>query len=143
MNSKVSFRVYLLLLSWGNLRFGLFVTQTYLTKALSVDWHKVLIFREGHKKSLKNHKKIYYVAVSNVRWNWKSFLKFCGLLRIYELYKSKCVGLRSVVAVPNCAQSHYREVPRWGVSNGARHNWKCFLAYKIFKKVFIFLNKKI
>ena len=27
-------------------------------------------------------------------------------------------------------QSHYREVPRWGVSNGARHNWKCFLAYK-------------
>ena len=62
MNSKVSFRVYLLLLSWGNLRFGLFVTQTYLTKALSVDWHKVLIFREGHKKSLKNHKKIYYVA---------------------------------------------------------------------------------
>ena len=25
-------------------------------------------------------------------------------------------------------QSHYREVPRWGVSNGARHNWKCFLA---------------
>ena len=27
-------------------------------------------------------------------------------------------------------QSHYREVPRWCVSNGARLNWKCFLAYK-------------
>ena len=27
-----------------------------------------------------------------------------------------------------CNQSHYREVPWWGVSNGARHNWKCFLA---------------
>ena len=31
-------------------------------------------------------------------------------------------------------QSHYREVPRWGVSNGARHNWKCFLTYKMFEK---------
>ena len=30
-------------------------------------------------------------------------------------------------------QSQYREVPRWGVSNGARHNWKYFLAYKKFK----------
>ena len=27
-----------------------------------------------------------------------------------------------------CNQSHYREVLRWEVSNGARHNWKCFLA---------------
>ena len=25
-------------------------------------------------------------------------------------------------------QSYYREVPQWGVSNGARHNWECFLA---------------
>ena len=33
-------------------------------------------------------------------------------------------------------QSHYREVPRWGVSNGARHNWKCFLAYKKFEVFF-------
>ena len=27
-------------------------------------------------------------------------------------------------------QSHYREVPRRGVSIRARHNWKCYLAYK-------------
>ena len=33
----------------------------------------------------------------------------------------------------DCRQSHYREVPKWGVSNVARHNWKCFLAYKEFK----------
>ena len=33
-------------------------------------------------------------------------------------------------------QSHYRKVLRWGVSNGARHNWKCFLAYKKFNVVF-------
>ena len=32
-------------------------------------------------------------------------------------------------------QSHYRQVPRWSVSIGVRHNWKCFLAYKN-----IFLN---
>ena len=37
----------------------------------------------------------------------------------------------------DCRQSHYREVPRWGVSNGARHNWKCFLAYKEFKVFFL------
>ena len=30
-------------------------------------------------------------------------------------------------------QCHYREVPRWGVSNRARHNWNCFLAYKKFE----------
>ena len=30
-------------------------------------------------------------------------------------------------------QSHYREVPRWGVSSGARHNWKSFLSYIEFK----------
>ena len=29
-------------------------------------------------------------------------------------------------------QSHYREDPWWGVSNGARNNWKFFLAYKRF-----------
>ena len=29
-------------------------------------------------------------------------------------------------------QSHYREVPQWGVSNGARHNWKRFLAWFFF-----------
>ena len=34
-------------------------------------------------------------------------------------------------------QSHYKEVPRWGVSNGARHNWKCFLAFKKFKVFFL------
>ena len=34
-------------------------------------------------------------------------------------------------------QSHYREVPRWGVSNEARHNWKCFLAYEKFKVFFL------
>ena len=34
-------------------------------------------------------------------------------------------------------QSHYREVPWWGVSNGVRHNWKCFLAYIKFE-VFLF-----
>ena len=33
-------------------------------------------------------------------------------------------------------QSHYREIPRWGVSNGTRHNWKCFLAYKRFEVFF-------
>ena len=36
-------------------------------------------------------------------------------------------------------QSHYREVPRWGVSNRARHNWKCFLAYFFFQ---LFKKKK-
>ena len=25
---------------------------------------------------------------------------------------------------------------RWGVTNGARHNWKCFLAYENFKVFF-------
>ena len=37
-------------------------------------------------------------------------------------------------------KSHYGEVPRWGVSNRARHNWKCFLAYfffKLFKNFFL------
>ena len=34
------------------------------------------------------------------------------------------------------AQSHYRKVPRWGVSSRARHNWKCFLAYKHWKWFF-------
>ena len=33
-------------------------------------------------------------------------------------------------------QSYYREVPRWGVSNGTRHNWKCFLAHKKLKHIF-------
>ena len=42
-------------------------------------------------------------------------------------------------------QSHYREVPWWGVSNGARHNWKCFLAYLRFiinqrKKNYLYFN---
>ena len=39
-------------------------------------------------------------------------------------------------------QSHYREVPQWGVSNGARHNWKCFLAYiwKFFQNHHMFFN---
>ena len=36
-------------------------------------------------------------------------------------------------------QSHYREVLQWGVSNGARHNWKCFLDYKKFKVCFLLL----
>ena len=36
----------------------------------------------------------------------------------------------------HCIQSHYREVPLWGVSNVARHNWKCFLAYKKFEVFF-------
>ena len=40
-------------------------------------------------------------------------------------------------------QSHYREVARWGVYIGARHNWKCFLAYKILDFFFFnFLRKK-
>ena len=42
-------------------------------------------------------------------------------------------------ARPCFKQSHYREVLRWGVSNGARHNWKCFLASIFFLN---FLRKK-
>ena len=42
----------------------------------------------------------------------------------------------SFLLIRGFSQSHYREVPRWGVSNGARHNWKCFLAYKNLKCFF-------
>ena len=31
---------------------------------------------------------------------------------------------------PSSCQSHYRKVPRQGVSNRTRNNWKCLLAYK-------------
>ena len=37
-------------------------------------------------------------------------------------------------------QSHYREVPLWGVSNGARHNWNLFLAYKKIEVFFLNLH---
>ena len=40
------------------------------------------------------------------------------------------------------SQSHYRKVPRWGVSIRARHDWKYFLAYKILKKS-NFLSKNV
>ena len=56
--------------------------------------------------------------------------------RLAERKKWVQVGVSTCCKV--CTQSHYREVPRWGVSNGARHNWKCFLAYKKFE-VFFFL----
>ena len=41
-------------------------------------------------------------------------------------------------------QSHYRKVPRWGVSSGARRNWKCFIKnLKCFYKVsYIFGTSK-
>ena len=44
------------------------------------------------------------------------------------MYKSLFFALKYHQNFIIYQQSHYREVPRWGVSNGARHNWKCFLA---------------
>ena len=59
-----------------------------------------------------------------------------------------CVQLAFVISVFQkfqhaWSQSHCREVPRWAVFNGARHNWKCFLTNKkirvCFFKFHIFL----
>ena len=45
------------------------------------------------------------------------------------------------ISSPAWIQSHHREVPRRGVSNGTRLNWKCFLAYK-FLNLLNLLRKK-
>ena len=46
--------------------------------------------------------------------NWLSKIQFLAFQRTFQ------------------AQSHYRDVPQWGVSNGARHNWKCYSVYENF-----------
>ena len=61
---------------------------------------------------------------------------------IYSIFHSKN-GIYLVAFKHHSNQSHYREVPRWGVSNGARHNWKCFLAYKIFDILCNFLMREV
>ena len=62
------------------------------------------------------------LSVSTISfWKWFIFLNYA------LLWWLKCKSNRILYCY---IQSHYREVPRWGVSNGARHNWKCFLAYK-------------
>ena len=55
-----------------------------------------------------------------------------------EFHSKKCDSVIANLNIPKIcsSQSHYREV---SVSNGARHNSKCFLAYKIFEKSY-FLN---
>ena len=66
----------------------------------------------------------------------------------FEVFQYSWFHLKKYLKYKNLAhcysQSHYREVLRWGVSNGARHNWKRFLAYKkklkwVFFKFHIFL----
>ena len=49
---------------------------------------------------------------SFVHTNTMSWLNCLDSLSIYSVY----------------IQSHYKEVPRWGVSKRARHNWKCFFS---------------
>ena len=58
----------------------------------------------------------------------------CQKLKSFKLYDSDNKKIMKHIMYN---QSHYREVPRWGVSNGARHNWKCFFAYKIFEKKYV------
>ena len=53
------------------------------------------------------------------------FVPTCNKITMAEWHQIEC-----------WSQSHYRKVPRWGVSNGARHNWKCFLTYKKSKVFF-------
>ena len=60
--------------------------------------------------------------------------------RRHQKSYEQCIEKVSTTAIQasSSKQSHYREVPQWGVSNGARHNQKCFLAYKKFKFFFFF-----
>ena len=62
-------------------------------------------------------------------WHSEQFMyTTCSELAIFMYWT--CNSMKNLLLY--YGQSHYREVLRWGVSNGARHNWKCLLAYKKF-----------
>ena len=74
------------------------------------------------------------------------WLKSMSIRKIHKIYPKIYPSLPCKFDHPYCHngpyyQSHYREVPN--VSNGGRHNWKCFLTYKIFGFFFPFFLKKM
>ena len=64
--------------------------------------------------------------------NHEPFVEFCGSKGSFL----KLWG-HSITTWTSSGRSHYREVPHWDVSNWARHNWKCFLAYNLFFLFFL------
>ena len=68
----------------------------------------------------------------------KSKLQRFSLIAVFLAFMALRLKLLGAVEFLYQNQSHYREVPGWGVSNGARHNWKCFLTYIFFLNFHIF-----
>ena len=115
-------------------------------------------FMFGHQDNLTQEEEKYLERVKNWR-NFKAFTfldwtrqycnhafissNFRGLnftwrdLKKEEIYYKISYGPRfhPTDFGACCRQSHYRKVPRWGVSSRARRNWKCFLAYKDFSSI--------
>ena len=71
------------------------------------------------------------ITIMRKEWHKVFFWKKKWDKRIYVVKTLSSMVFWSSYLHP-IKQSHYREVPQWGVSIGARHSWKCFLAYEKF-----------
>ena len=85
-------------------------------------------------------KKAFFKLLHTYEFNIKG-LELKDSIRLFQEFLSGNQPTSSNVSIFEQLW-HYRYVPRWGVSNEARHNWKYFLAYRIFEKNILRKKKK-
>ena len=126
---------------WGNMAPFIYVLQRILFKTfhiykfgLCVFWDIYFIsanFCENRTNEINSQKKIkkkqsVFHSHKIIKWHIHYSCRCCH----------RCAMGFVCVQLLCYTQSDYRQVPRWTLR--ARHNWKCFLAYKKLKKKSIF-----